>query len=240
MAHRFKAPFGVGTEYKLSGTPVLIELPNTPIGNLVLGGYDLTSQPIGLAIETNISKRRSKSPTRCARTRPTKNGCATSKATPLMSFGVGKPCKGGEKSVACCPPPGPTSACATLPGNFPITGTVVGLPDEQGRGAVRRSGRRSNLKSVNFEATGELELLSNRETGIELSSLRNSTIPEASLAPIFKVKEASFVYYFPGNPDPEKRDSWQAKATITFGLLNEAGPGRRTLLPARPVPLGRR
>ena len=69
---------------------------------------------------------------------------------------------------------------------------------------------------MKFEATGALEIEANLETGIELQSLQFE-IPEASLAPIFKVKKASFVYYFPEYYEESKRDSWQAKATVTFG-----------------------
>ena len=73
-----------------------------------------------------------------------------------------------------------------------------------------------SLSQVNFEATGALEITANLETGIELSSLE-FTIPEASLAPIFKVTKAKFVYYFPEYFEAAKRDSWQAKGVITFG-----------------------
>jgi hypothetical protein len=61
-----------------------------------------------------------------------------------------------------------------------------------------------------------VEIKANLETGIELNSLKFE-IGEASLAPIFKVKKASFVYYFPEAEEESKRDSWQAKGTITFG-----------------------
>ncbi len=217
-----KRHLGVGTEYKLSGSPVSFELPNTPIGDMVLGGYDLQSQPLTLATayehqpKLNV-KVTSKLRAHAADEERVKN----LKGVPLLSFGVGHACKPGSKDVGCCPPPGPTKACATLPGNFPLTGQVVVYLTGKGQ-AVFDLQVGLDLKSVNFQATGELELLTSTSTGIELSSLR-FTIPEASLAPIFKVKEASFVYYFPGNPDPERRDTWQAKATITFGLLEEPG-----------------
>ncbi len=42
-------------------------------------------------------------------------------------------------------------------------------------------------------------------------------IGEAALKPIFKVKDASFQYYFPSYEEPSKADTWQAKGTITFG-----------------------
>jgi PKD repeat protein len=211
---------GIGTEYKLSGTPVNIELLNTPIGDMTLGGYDLETEPV--TIGTAFEKREVLKVTAPLRAHAAdEERVANLKGTPLMSFGVGKPCTGGEKKVGCCPPEGPTKACATLPGNFPLTGMVSVYLTSKGE-ALFDVQVGLNLSAVNFEATGELELLSSQETGIELSTLR-FTIPEASLKPIFKVKEASFVYYFPGNPDPEKRDTWQAKATITFGLLNEPG-----------------
>ena len=211
---------GIGTEYKLSGTPVNIELLNTPIGDMSLGGYDLETEPV--TIGTAFEKREVLKITAPFRARAAdEERVKNLKGTPLMSFGVGKSCTGGDKKVGCCPPSGPTSACATLPGNFPLTGMVSIYLTSKGE-ALFDVQVGLNLSAVNFEATGELELLSSQETGIELSTLRFN-IPEASLKPIFKVKEASFVYYFPGNPDPEKRDTWQAKATITFGLLNEPG-----------------
>jgi len=212
--------FGVGTEYRLSGPAVSIELQNTPIGDMTLGGYDLETEPIvlGTAFENRqFLKITASLNAHAADEERLKN----LKGTPLMSFGVGKPCKAGEKNVGCCPPPSLTRACATLPGNFPLTGMVSIYLTGKGE-ALFDVQVGLNLSAVNFEATGELELLSSRETGIELSTLR-FTIPEAALKPIFKVKEASFVYYFPGNPDPERRDTWQAKATITFGLLEEPG-----------------
>lgn len=212
--------FGIGTEYKLSGTPVNIELLNTPVGDMTLGGYDLETEPVTLG--TAFEKRQVLKITAPLRAHAAdEERVKNLKGNPLMSFGVGKPCTGGEKKVGCCPPNGPNKACATLPGNFPITGTVVVYLTSKGQ-ALFNVQVGLNLTAVNFEATGELELLSSQETGIELSTLRFG-IPEASLKPIFKVKEASFVYYFPGNPDPAKRDTWQAKATITFGLLNEPG-----------------
>ena len=212
--------FGLGTEYRLSGTPVVIELANTPIGDLVLGGYDLETEPIDLGIEPE--HRTSLKITASLRAHAAdEERIHNLKGSPIMLFGVGHQCNNGSKALGCCPPPGPTKACGTLPGDFPLTGDVAVYLAPKGQ-ALFDVQVGLDLKAVNFQATGELELLSSRETGIALSTLR-FTIPEASLAPIFKVKEASFVYYFPGNPDPEKRDTWQAKATVTFGLATGAG-----------------
>jgi PKD domain len=210
---------GIGTEYRLSGPPVSIELLNTPIGDMTLGSYNLEAESILLALEV---ENRPVLKIASARARAAdEERVRNLKGNPLMSFGVGKKCDAGTKELGCCPPPGPTHACATLPGNFPLTGQVSVYLTAKGD-ALFDVEVGLDLKSVNFQATGELELIATRETGIELSTLRFN-VPEASLAPIFKVKEASFVYYFPGNPDPARRDSWQAKATITFGLLNEPG-----------------
>ena len=73
---------------------------------------------------------------------------------------------------------------------------------------------------MEFEATGALEIIADANTGIDLSSLK-FTIPQAGLAHVFQVKNASFAYYFPDDPDTSKQDSWQAKGTITFGPLGE-------------------
>lgn len=215
-----KRHLGVGMEYTLSGSSVTVELQNTPIGDLELGGYNLETEPIKLAFEPEhrpTFKLASSLRAHAADEERVKN----LKGTPLMAFGVGHSCSPGSKNVGCCPPTALQKACATLPGGFPLTGMVAVYLTGKGQ-TVFDIQVGLELKSVSFQATGELELLASTETGIELSSLRFN-IPEASLAPIFKVKEASFVYYFPGNPEPEKRDTWQAKATITFGLMEEPG-----------------
>ncbi|HXD54014.1 MAG TPA: PKD domain-containing protein [Solirubrobacteraceae bacterium] len=218
-----KRHLGIGFEYLLSGTPVRLELPNTPIGDMTLGGYDLESSPVDLVTVFEHT------PTvKLARAYVVPHAHAAdeererkAKGTVLLSLGVGKQCAPNSKDLGCCPPSGPTRSCATLPGGFPLTGTVVVYLT--GKGQVLFDVQVAlDLKSVSFQATGELEIIASLETGIELSSLKFS-IPEASLAPVFKVKDASFAYYFPGNPDPNKRDTWQAKATITFGLLEEPG-----------------
>ncbi|MGA2454438.1 MAG: PKD domain-containing protein [Solirubrobacteraceae bacterium] len=213
-----KRIFGIGFRYTMSGPNVSLELQNTPIGDMTLGNYDLETEP--LVLGTEVEQRFTFAGQRRAHIADEER-VANIKGQPLMAFGVGEQCKAGEKKPTCCPPATVGRACATLPGSFPLKGTVVVYLSGKGQVTIDvQVGL--NLEAVNFQATGELEILASTETGIELSSLR-FTIPEASLKPIFKVKEASFVYYFPGNPNPEKRDTWQAKATVTFGVMNQPG-----------------
>ena len=213
-----KRIFGIGVRYTMSGPTVSLELQNTPIGDMTLGNYDLEAEP--LVLGTEVEQRFTLAGQRRAHIADEER-VANIKGQPLMAFGVGEQCKAGEKKPTCCPPATVGRACATLPGSFPLKGTVVVYLSGKGQVTIDvQVGL--NLEAVNFQATGELEILASTETGIELNSLR-FTIPEASLKPIFKVKEASFVYYFPGNPNPEKRDTWQAKATVTFGVMQAPG-----------------
>ena len=147
---------------------------------------------------------------------PTTSGGAKPAKTLLFVFGVGKQCKAGETNKAgCCPPPAGHSACAEIPGNFPITGLVDVYLTNTGKTLLYvQVGL--NLKEVNLEATGALEIAVNNESGIELQSMKFE-IGEAALKPIFKVKGASFQYYFPAYFEESKADTWQAKGTITFG-----------------------
>jgi hypothetical protein len=204
---------GVSTEVQLSGSPVQVELLNTPIGNVVLGGRDLESEPMTLQFEAFNPKTTFKAITGSPR-RSAHTAGAPSK-TLLMALAVGHECSGGEKKASCCPPKNQLAACATLPGDFPLTGQIQVFLSKKGQ-ALFDAQVNLDLKSVNFEATGAVEIKANLETGIELNSLKFE-IGEASLAPIFKVKKASFVYYFPEYEEESKRDSWQAKGTITFG-----------------------
>ena len=149
----------------------------------------------------------------------TPTGGATPKPpkTLLFVFGVGKNCKAGETNKAgCCPPPnGVSFVCAEIPGNFPITGLVDVYLTNTGKTLLYvQVGL--NLKEVNLEATGALEIIVNNESGIELQSMKFE-IGEAALKPIFKIKGASFQYYFPSYEEASKADTWQAKGTITFG-----------------------
>lgn len=212
--------YGLGTEYVLSGPKVNVELLNTPIGDMVLGGRDLEAEPIQIAllVEKRPIVKLASAPRAHAADEAKE---IKAKGQVLMSLGVGKPCSGNPKEVNCCPPSGPTKACATLPGGFPLTGQVVVYLNSKGQVLFDVQVKLA-LEAVSFQATGELEIVAGLETGIELGSLKFG-IPEASLMSIFKVKDASFAYYFPGDPDPNKRDTWQAKATITFGLLEEPG-----------------
>ncbi len=45
-----------GTQTLLSGSPVNVELLNTPIGDVVLGGRDLESEPIQLAAHSALNQ----------------------------------------------------------------------------------------------------------------------------------------------------------------------------------------
>jgi hypothetical protein len=208
-----------GTQTLLSGPAVNIELFNTPIGDLVLGGRNLESEPIQLAAHSNLGSI--KIPfNQGLHGRPGAHaaGEATSK-TLLMAIGVGKECSGKEsKKAGCCPPAHENTACATLPGDFPLTGQIVVYLTNKGQ-ALFDVQVGLALKGI-FEATGALEIEADPQTGINLNSLK-FTVPEAGLESIFTVKDASFVYYFPSAPEESKRDTWQAKGTIVFGPLGE-------------------
>jgi PKD repeat protein len=203
-----------GTATQLYGAQVDVELLNTPIGDMVLGERDLEAEPINLESHSALNSLKVplyhglRSPAGRVADKPTK--------TLLMAVGVGKPCEGKEKGKAgCCPPKNALTACGELPGNFPLEGQIDVYLTNKGQ-ALFDVQVGLSLSAVKFEATGALEIEANLETGIELQSLQFE-IPEASLAPIFKVKKASFVYYFPEYYEESKRDSWQAKATVTFG-----------------------
>ncbi len=203
-----------GTATQLYGAQVDIELLNTPIGDMVLGSRDLEAEPMNLETQSGLANLHVplyhglRAPGARAAARPTKSL--------LMAIGVGKQCEGKEKGKAgCCPPKNALSACGELPGKFPLEGQIDVYLTNKGQ-ALFDVQVGLTLSAVKFEATGALEIEANLETGIELQSLQFE-IPEASLAPIFKVKKASFAYYFPEYYEESKRDSWQAKATLTFG-----------------------
>jgi hypothetical protein len=204
---------GVSTEVQLSGSPVQVELSNTPIGDVVLGERDLESEPMTLQFEAFQHKTTFKAIV--GSTPHSAHAAGAPSKTLLMALAVGHECTGSEKKASCCPPKNQLAACATLPGGFPLTGQIQVFLSKKGQ-ALFDAQVNLDLKSVNFEATGALEIHANLETGIELNSLKFE-IDEAALAPIFKVKKASFVYYFPEYEEESKRDTWQAKGTITFG-----------------------
>lgn len=204
---------GISSGTDLVGPVVNIELLNTPIGDMVLGGRDLTAEPI------ELTSRAFHPPTVVlARSGPRARVAEESKKL-LMSFGVGHTCSSGEKKVGCCPPSGSTTACATLPGGFPLTGQINVYLNDKGQ-TLFDVQVGLDLSAVNFQATGELEIVADLQNGINLNSLKFA-IPEAGLGAIFKVKNASFTYYFPSDPDASKRDTWQAKATVIFGPMEE-------------------
>ena len=216
---------GVGSTVQMSGSPVNVTLLNTPIGDVVLGGRDLEKEPITLAFEAfhpptfKLASAAFGGP-RAARASRRRAHAAGDSKTLVMAFAVAHKCSGGSKKAGCCPPQNNTS-CAELPGSFPLTGQIAVYLNDKGQSLIDvQVGL--ELKAVNFEATGALEIIADRETGIELTSLKFA-IPEAGLAEIFKVKDASFTYYFPSDPEESKRDSWQAKGTITFGPLEQPG-----------------
>ena len=203
-----------GTATQLYGALVDIELLNTPIGDMVLGSRDLEAEPMNLETQSGLANL--KVPLYHGLRAPSAHTSAKPTKTLLMAMGVGKPCEGKDKGKAgCCPPKNSLSACGELPGNFPLEGQIDVYLTNKGQ-ALFDVQVGLTLSAVKFEATGALEIEANLETGIELQSLQFQ-IPEASLAPIFKVKKASFVYYFPEYYEESKRDSWQAKATMTFG-----------------------
>jgi hypothetical protein len=198
---------------ELYGGKVYVELLNTPLGNMVLGGRDLEAEPLFLEFHSYIHEL---VPVFHGLKRAHARVAEKPNKTLLMAFGVGKKCEPKDaKKAGCCPPTNGITDCAELPGNFPLAGQVDVYLNNKGQ-ALFDVQVGLSLSSVNFEATGALEILANLETGIELSSLE-FTIPEASLAPIFKVTKAKFVYYFPEYFEESKRDSWQAKGVITFG-----------------------
>jgi PKD repeat protein len=203
-----------GTATQLYGAQVDIELLNTPIGDMVLGSRDLEAEPMNLETQSGLANL--KVPLYHGLRAPGAHTAAKPTKTLLMAIGVGKPCEGKEKGKAgCCPPKNALTACGELPGGFPLEGQIDVYLTNKGQ-ALFDVQVGLTLSAVKFEATGALEIEANLETGIELQSLQFQ-IPEASLAPIFKVKKASFVYYFPEYYEESKRDSWQAKATMTFG-----------------------
>jgi PKD repeat protein len=224
---------GVGTKTELYGAVVDVELANTPLGTMVLGERDLEAEPIPLEAHAYVPPKfegvlhglrgsaaagSSGGSGGNGGGSPTPTGSATPKPAKqlLYVFGVGKNCKAGETTKAgCCPPPNGHIVCGEIPGNFPITGLVDVYLTSTGKTELYvQVGL--NLKEVNLEATGALEIIVNNESGIELQSMKFE-IGEAALKPIFKIKGASFQYYFPSYEEASKADTWQAKGTITFG-----------------------
>jgi PKD repeat protein len=225
---------GGGNETELYGAQVDIQLENTPLGSMVLGERNLETEPIPLEEQGGLPPKFEgifhdfTGPRGHAAagggggggggggSQPVTTGGAKPTKQLLYVFGVGKNCKAGEtKEAGCCPPPNGHIVCAEIPGNFPITGLVDVYLNNKGQTLLYVQVGLS-LKEVNLEATGALEIRVNNENGIELQSLKFE-IGEAALKPIFKIKGASFEYYFPSYEEESKADTWQAKGTITFG-----------------------
>jgi PKD repeat protein len=224
---------GGGSETELYGAHVYVQLENTPLGSMVLGERNLETEPIPLELHGGAPPKfegifhglsGSRAHTAAGGgggsggggTTPTPTGGAKPAKTLLYVFGIGKNCKAGEtKEAGCCPPPNGHIVCAEVPGNFPLVGLVDVYLNNKGQTLLYvQVGL--NIKEVNLEATGALEVRVNDESGIELQSMKFE-IGEAALKPIFKVKDASFQYYFPSYEEESKADTWQAKGTITFG-----------------------
>jgi PKD repeat protein len=214
---------GVGSGTNLTGPVSDIQLLNTPIGDVTFGSQDLTSNPMELTFQAfhppTVLHFQHDRRTRADDRGPRAKAAGANSKTLLMTIGVAKACSGNTVKPGCCPPPGPTSACATLPGGFPLTGTVNIYKTGNGD-SLFDVNVGLDLSAVNFQATGSLEIQADPVNGINLNSLQ-FTIPQAGLANIFQVQNASFTYYFPSDPDPSKRDSWQAKGTIVFGPLSQ-------------------
>jgi hypothetical protein len=208
-----------GTRTLLSGPSVSVELLNTPIGDVTLGGRNLESEPIQLDAHSALNQFKIPIINHGLRGPRARAAEGPSKVL-LMAIGVGKPCSGKEESkkAGCCPAAHQNTACATLPGNFPLVGQVAVYLTNKGQALIDvQVGL--ELKGI-FEATGALEIEADPQTGINLNSL-TFTIPEAGLEGIFTVKKAKFAYYFPSAPEESKRDTWQAEGEIVFGPLGE-------------------
>ncbi len=214
----FKA-LGVGEGVRLTGPAVSFELLNTPIGNVVLGGRNLETEPINLSFQAYQHQQfKFLGQPLVAPGRGLGAHTADTSKSLILSFAVGKECTGSQKGATCCPKTSNTS-CATLPGGFPLGGQVNVYISNKGQ-LLMNVQVALDLSSVGFEATGALEIIAEAKTGINLGSLQFE-IPEASLAEVFKVQKASFTYYFPDDPEESKRDTWQAKGTLVFGPLGE-------------------
>jgi PKD repeat protein len=214
-------PDAYGSVTQLVGPAVSVELLNTPIGNVVLGGRELASEPIeffghGLVKGGPLGKVGGVGNGLRAPLAHAADEEKSSK-TLLFAFGVGVKCSASEaeNKVGCCPPAQVNTACATLPGNFPIVGSVGVYVNSKGQSLFDVQVGIA-LKGV-LEATGALEIEAT-PAGINLSSLKFK-IQEAGFAGIFTVKEVSFSYDFPGDTEvpEEKRGSWQAKGKLLFG-----------------------
>ena len=154
-----------GSRVELSGPAVNVELLNTPIGNVVLGGYDLETEPLELGIESAKLPVLVKVGSGFASERA--HDAGNGKGLLLMSLGAGKECESGSKEVGCCPPDKATSSCATLPGNFPFAGEVLVYLSNKGQVVIDVQVS-LNLHEYGFEASGELEIVTSLETGIDL------------------------------------------------------------------------
>ena len=217
---------GIDYGWQLSGAAVTVELPNTPVGTVVLGGVDLSSNPINLAdhafVPPKLSLGNLNAQLRADHRlvtpdgRPVARPAGGNSKVLLFQFAAGQQCEKGAKGATCCPS-GAGVSCAQLPGNFPIGGQVAVYTNTSGQLLIDVQ---VDVQVPDFQATGALEIQTSLQSGINLNSLQ-FTIPKAGLAQVFQVSDAEFTYYFPSYPDASKADSWQAKATLTFGPLSQ-------------------
>jgi hypothetical protein len=196
----------------LTGPDALVELANTPVGDMVLGGLNLSSQPLVLdarAYQQHLIAGFGGFHAHTA-------DASDSPGIRLVSFGVGHTCSHGDSDPTCCPPSSPTTACATLPGNFPIAGQVNVYVNGHGQSIFDLQAA-VNIRAIGFSATGALRITADLDSGIHLDSLRFA-IPVSTFA-IFTLKDTSFAYYWPDCGDPDHCDSWQAQAKVNLAAV---------------------
>jgi len=200
----------------LTGPALNVVMQNTPLGDIVVGSYDPSVTPVDLTAAAAASGSAGHGASRLPRVGydpPPNLGIR------LFTFAVGHSCADSDHSPACCPPPSPTTACATLPGGFPLAGSVSIYLDARFQVVVDLNVA-LDLPSVGFSATGELQMVVDLATGVHLESLQFA-VPHANLR-YFEVRNAQFQYFWPDYADPitgdtSQADSWTAQATVAFG-----------------------
>ena len=136
--------------------------------------------------------------------------------TRLVSLAIGHSCPSGSHDATCCPDSSPTTACATLPGGFPLAGQINVSINSHGQ-ALFDLQAAIRVSSVGFSASAGVRIVADLDTGVHLDSL-HFAIPDSSFS-IFSLKDTSFDYYWPGCSQPDLCDSWQAQAKINFAAV---------------------
>jgi len=232
--------FSKSTVTDLSGPAVNVELWNTPEGTIVLGGRELKSEPIVLAGSEEgrapLAKKADDEEEqkylmyigvgrKCNASEENEEGAnADDKAGANEIFGneQGEKEDGKDKKASCCPT-GANVMCGELPGKFPVTGHIAISLNKQ-KQAVFLVNVRLSIEKV-IEATGQLSLKANPQSGsIELQQVEFE-MKEAEFAGIFKLEDVKFSYFWPGDVEAgkEKENSWEAKGKISIGPEKEAG-----------------